>query len=166
VEDIYTRQRINTVYKDLCSLRKTSLNFYGDHKLRLNGNVLYIKVCMIRRKKDGSMTAHFLRHSAVANNLPPKLTESETVEIIHGHYPAYVQRTMLSAVWTICDALNLLNRLEFLEGDGKRKPNSGSSAQIRTNPSDVNAKPSQDKLRDQNRFSEREKYEVPSYTQL
>jgi hypothetical protein len=34
------------------------------------------------------MTAYFLRYSAVANNLTPKLTESETVEKISGHYRA------------------------------------------------------------------------------
>jgi uncharacterized protein (DUF2249 family) len=41
------------------------------------------------------MPAH-VRYSAVANNLTPKLTESDTLEIISGHYPAYVQRTILS----------------------------------------------------------------------
>jgi hypothetical protein len=98
------------------------------------------------RNKDGSMTAHFLRYSAVANNLTPKLTESERVAIISGHYLAYVQRTMLSSgVRTIRDALNLLNRLEALEADGKKNRNSGSSAQNRANPSDSNAKPSQDR---------------------
>jgi hypothetical protein len=61
------------------------------------------------------MTAHFLHYSAVASNLTPKLTEPEIVEIISGHYPAYVQRTLLSAgVKTIRDVLNLLNRLESL----------------------------------------------------
>jgi hypothetical protein len=92
------------------------------------------------------MTAHFLRYLAVANNLTSRITESDTVEIICGHYPAYVQRTMSSAgVRTICDALNLLNKLESLEADGGRKSNSGSSAQNRANPSDSNAKPFQDR---------------------
>jgi hypothetical protein len=92
------------------------------------------------------MTAHFLRYSAVANNLTPKLTESETVEIISGHYPAYVQRMMLSArVRTIRDALNMLNRLEALEADGKRNSKSGPSALNRAYPSDSKAKLSQDR---------------------
>jgi len=43
------------------------------------------------------MTAHFLHYSAVANNLTSRITESDVVEIISGHYPAYVQRTMSSA---------------------------------------------------------------------
>ena len=87
------------------------------------------------------MTAHFLRYSAVANNLTSKLTESDIVEIISRHCPTYVQRTM-SSVWvrTIRDALNLLNKLGSLEADGGRKLNSGSSAQNRANPSDFNAK--------------------------
>jgi hypothetical protein len=82
--------------------------------------------------KDGSMTAHFLHYSAIANNLTSKLTESETVEIISGHYPAYMKRMLLSAgVKTIRDVLNLLNRLESLEADRKGDLNPVSSAQNR-----------------------------------
>ena len=40
------------------------------------------------------MAAHFLRYSAVTNNLTPKLTQSDTEVIISGHYPAYMQRTI------------------------------------------------------------------------
>jgi len=88
-----------------------------------------------------SGAAHFLHYSAVANNVTPRLTEPDTVEIISGHNPAYVQRTMLSAgVRTICDALNLVHKLELLEADGGRKSNSGSSTQNQVNPSDANAK--------------------------
>jgi hypothetical protein len=58
------------------------------------------------------MTAHFLLYPVVAKHLTSKLTESDTVEIISGHYPAYVQRAMSSAgVRTIRDALNLLTNL-------------------------------------------------------
>jgi hypothetical protein len=78
------------------------------------------------------MTAHFLHYSALANNLTSKLTESDGVEIISGHYPAYVQSTMSSeGLRTIRDALNLLNKLESLEADGGGKSNLGSSAQNR-----------------------------------
>ena len=77
-----------------------------DHKHKLDGDVLCIKACY-DRTNEGSLTAHFLRYSAVGSNVTPKLTESDTVEIISGHYLAYVQRTMLSAgVQTIRDALN------------------------------------------------------------
>ena len=88
------------------------------------------------------MTAHFLRYSAVANNLTSKLTESDIVEITGGHYPTYVQRALLSAgVRTIRYALNLLNKFESLEAGAGRKSNSGSSTQNRASPSDFNAEP-------------------------
>jgi hypothetical protein len=67
---------------------------------------------MYDRTKDGSMTAHFLLYSAVANHLTAILTESDIVEIISRHYPVYVQRAMSSVgVQTIRDALNLLTNL-------------------------------------------------------
>jgi hypothetical protein len=43
------------------------------------------------------MPAHVLRYSEVANNLTTKLTQSDTVVIISGNYPAYVKRSILSA---------------------------------------------------------------------
>jgi hypothetical protein len=117
------------------------MNFNGDYNLDWRC-ALYKSV--YDRTKDGSMTIRFLRYSAVANNLTSKLTESDIAEIISGHYPAYVQRTMSSAgVRTIRDALNLINRLESLEANGGRKSNSGSTAQNRANPSDSNTKPCQ-----------------------
>ena len=87
------------------------MNFYGDHKHELDCRcALYQSV--YDRTKDGSMTAHFLLYSAVATHLTSRLTESDVVEIIGGHYPAYVQCAMSSAgVRTICDALNLLTNL-------------------------------------------------------
>jgi hypothetical protein len=97
---------------------------------------------MIEQRTD------LLQHifSAIANNLTPKLTESDIVEISSGHYRACVQRTILSAgVRTIRDALNLLNKFESLEVDGRRKSNSGSTVHNRANPSDSNTKPSQDR---------------------
>jgi IS1 family transposase len=54
------------------------------------------------------MPAHVLRYSAVANNLTSKLTESDTAEIISDHYPAYVQRMILSA-----GGMDILLRCEF-----------------------------------------------------
>jgi hypothetical protein len=126
------------------SLRKPALNFDRDHKLRLEA------MCSISSRydvdKDRSMTAHFLHYSAIAYNLTSKLTESETVEIISGHYPAYVKRTLLSTgVKTIRDVLNLLNRLESLEADRKGDSNPVSSAQNRGNMSDCVDKNSQDR---------------------
>jgi len=41
--------------------------------------------CVYDRTNNESMTAHFLRYSALANNLTPKLTASDIVEIISGH---------------------------------------------------------------------------------
>ena len=105
---------------------------------------LYQSMC--DRTKDGSMTAHFLRYLVVANNLTSKLTESDVVEIISGHYPAYVQHTILSVgIRAIRDALNLLNKLESLESDGGRRSNPGSSTQNRANPSYSHTKLSQDR---------------------
>jgi hypothetical protein len=61
------------------------------------------------------MAAHFLRYSAIGNNLTPKLTESDLVEIISCHYPASMQLKTLSAgVWTIRDTSNLLNKPKSL----------------------------------------------------
>jgi hypothetical protein len=78
------------------------------------------------------MTAHLLHYSAVASNLTPKLTEAEIVEMISGHYPAYVQRRLLSAgVKTIHDVLNFLNRLESIETYGKGDSDPGAPARNR-----------------------------------
>jgi hypothetical protein len=43
------------------------------------------------------MPAHVLPYSEVVNNLTPKHTQSDTVVIISGHFPAYMQRSILSA---------------------------------------------------------------------
>jgi hypothetical protein len=87
------------------------------------------------------MPAHFLDYSAFTNNLTPKLTESETVEIIRGHFPANIHCTILSAgVQTICNALNLLNMLELLETDGDRKSNPGPSNQTINTATHSNSK--------------------------
>jgi hypothetical protein len=148
VQDSYTSQWISTVYKDLSSyeqFKKAITEFlWGPQAQARWRSVLYQS--MYDGNRDGSMTAHFLRYSAIASNLTPKLTESEIVEIISGHYPAYVQRTMLSAgVRTIRDALNLLNRLESLEADRKEDSNLGSYARNRANQSDFTARTTQDR---------------------
>jgi hypothetical protein len=91
------------------------------------------------------MTAHFLQYSAVASNLTPKLHEWEIVEVIDCHYPAYVQRTILSAgVKTIRDALNLLNRLESLETERRGESNPEPFAPNFTDRGDPAARAHQD----------------------
>jgi hypothetical protein len=93
--------------------------------------------------KDGSMPAHVLRYSAVSNNLTPKLTVSDRVEIIRGHYSAYVQRTILSVgLWIICYAVrNKINRQNHTE---ERNRTRGHLPKI-VNASDSKAEPNQDK---------------------
>ena len=89
------------------------------------------------------MTAHFLRYSAIANNLTPKFIESDIMAIISNHYPAHVKRTMLSeGLREIRDVLILINKPESLEADGGRKLNSRSSAQNGINSSDSKTEPS------------------------
>jgi len=113
------------------------------------------------------MTTHFLRYSAVANNLTFKLAESDIVEIISRHYCTYVQRAMSSAgVQTIRDALNLLNKFESLEAEGGRKSNSGSSAQNQASPTDFNTKPCQDTSYAAIPGFQNVRNELPRHTQL
>ena len=95
--DGYTSQWINTVYKDLSSyeqFREAITEFLWGPRVQARWQCsLYQGV--YGRTEDRSMTAHFLCYAAVPNNLTPKLTESDIVEIISGHNPAYVQCTML-----------------------------------------------------------------------
>jgi hypothetical protein len=110
----YRIKWINTVYKDPSSYEQfreaiTEL-LWGPQAQARWRCALYQSV--YGGNKVGSMPVNVLRYSAVANNLTPKLTESDRVEIITGHYPAYVQRTFLSAgLRTIRSALNLLNKI-------------------------------------------------------
>jgi hypothetical protein len=126
VHDSYTSQWINTVHKELNSyeqFKKAITEFlWGPQAQARWRRALYQGT--YDRNADGSMTAHFLRYSAVTSNLTPKLHEWEIVEVIGCHYPAYVQRTILSAgVKTIRDTLNLLNRLESLETERRGELN-------------------------------------------
>jgi hypothetical protein len=131
VVDNYTSQWINTVYRDLQNyhqFREAITEFLWGPQAQSKW-----RCALYQGKydagKDGSMTAHFLRYSAVASNLTPKITEAEMVDMISGHYPAYVQRTLLSAgVKTIRDVLNLLNRLESIETYEEENSNPGASA--------------------------------------
>jgi hypothetical protein len=117
VHDSYTSQWINTVYKELNSyeqFKKAITEFVWGPQAQARWRCALYQGTY-DRNADRSMTAHFLRYSAVASNLTPKLNEWEIVEVISCHYPAYVQRTILSAgVRTIRDALNLLKRLESM----------------------------------------------------
>jgi hypothetical protein len=92
VVDGNTSQWINTVYKDLSSyeqFREAITEFLWGPEAQARWRcALYQSV--YDRTKDTSMTAHFCHYSAVANNLTPKLTESDIVEIISSHHPAYV----------------------------------------------------------------------------
>jgi hypothetical protein len=134
VVDNYTSQWINTVYRDLQNyhqFREAITEFLWGPQAQSKWRCALYQG-KYDADKDGSMTAHFLRYSAVASNLTPKITEAEMVDMISGHYPAYVQRTLLSArVKTIRDVLNLLNRLESIETYGEEDSNPGASARNR-----------------------------------
>jgi hypothetical protein len=94
VVDGYTSQWIKSVYKDQSSyeqFRETIIEFLWGPQAQARWRCALYQ-SMYDRTKDGSMTAHFLCHSAIANNLIPRLTASDIVEIISGLYPAYVQR--------------------------------------------------------------------------
>jgi hypothetical protein len=90
VQDSYTSQWINTVYKKLNSykqFKKAITEFLWGPQAQARW------ICALYhgtydRNADGSMTAHFLHYSAVASNLTPKLIEWEIVEVISCHYPA------------------------------------------------------------------------------
>jgi len=47
-----------------------------------------MKETLFKRCEDRASKLDVLHYSAVPNNLTPKLTESDTVEIISGLYPA------------------------------------------------------------------------------
>jgi len=112
--DRNTSQWINTVYKELSSyeqIREAITEFMWGPGVQARWQCALCH-SMYDRIKDRSITAHFLCYSMVANNLMPKLTESDMVDIISSHYPAFVQCKMLSAgTRTIRGTLNLLNKL-------------------------------------------------------
>jgi hypothetical protein len=136
VIDSYTSQWINTVYKDLRDyhqFKEAITEFLWGPQAQARW-----RCALYQGRYNGgaeeSMAAHFLRYSAVASSLTPRLTEMEIVEIISCHYPAHVQRTLLSAgVKTIRDVLSLLNRLESLETYGEGISKSGGSARNQNN---------------------------------
>jgi len=66
---------------------------------------------------DKSLSAHFfLRYAMMAANLTPKMSELEIIDAIGGHYPNYIQRSLLSAnVKTIQEALSFLNKQQIME---------------------------------------------------
>jgi hypothetical protein len=75
------------------------------------------------------MPAHFLKYAVIASNLSPKLSEIDLIDAVAGHYPACIQRSLVSAsVRNVQEAPSFLNKLEAMEsGDTGRDANRGPS---------------------------------------
>jgi hypothetical protein len=101
VQDHYTNQWINTVFREINSyeqFRGAITEFLWGLRPPQEASWRYaLYQSTYDKRREGSMTAHFLRYSAAASNLTIKLNEWEIVEVISCHYPAHVQCTMSSA---------------------------------------------------------------------
>jgi hypothetical protein len=55
----------------------------------------------------------------MASYLEPRPTDVEVIEAIRHHFPVMVQRAMIGTqLGTVGEALDLLKRVEMMEGDG------------------------------------------------
>jgi hypothetical protein len=69
-------------------------------------------------KSNLTYSGHFLKYATLASHLELKPSDTEVIEAIRYHFPINVQRIMLGTqLQTIGDALNLLKRVELMEGN-------------------------------------------------
>lgn len=65
-----------------------------------------------------SLSSHFLKYSTMASYLEPRPSDTEVTEAVRHHFPVMVQRAMIgSHLSTVGEALDLLERVEMVEGD-------------------------------------------------
>jgi hypothetical protein len=129
ITDGYTRQWFAAIYKDLTIYQHfkraiTELLWSPQMQSRTRCALYQDKY---DKSRDESMSSHFLKYCVMAEHLSPRMTESELIDAISGHFSLYIQRAILSAnVRTIEEALGFLNKLEILENrEGRRGPIQG-----------------------------------------
>jgi hypothetical protein len=79
-----------------------------------------IKCSLYQSKYDPaaglSLSAHFLKYITMASYLEPNLSDYEIMEAIRCHYPAEIQRLLVTTKMnTVAEALEVLKQLEMLE---------------------------------------------------
>jgi hypothetical protein len=73
---------------------------------------------------ETSFSAHFIKYAKTAAYLDPKPTEIEIVEAIRYHFPARIQRILLStSLSTIGETVEILKRLDMLESQDQYRGN-------------------------------------------
>ena len=73
--------------------------------------------CRYDKSTDGSMASHLLKYAVLGTSLQPPMSEREVIEAVTSSYPPWVQKLLVTShIETIQDALNVLNRLEAIDG--------------------------------------------------
>jgi hypothetical protein len=73
--------------------------------------------CRYDKSTDGSMASHLLKYGVLGTSLQPPMSEQEIIEAITTSYPPWVQKLVVTSnLKTIQDALNVLDKLEAIEG--------------------------------------------------
>jgi hypothetical protein len=123
ITDQYVRQWVTTIYKeirDYDSFKQAITELLRSPQVQSQVRC-YIYQDKFNRNGDDILSTHFLRYATMAANLTPKMSELEDTDAIGGHYPNYIQRTILSAnVRTIQQVLNCLSKFQIME-DGEAR---------------------------------------------
>lgn len=116
--DEYAKQWMESVKKDMrnyedCKRDFTELLWNATVQSGVR-NVVYQG--KYSKKSGESFSPHFLRYSVQSAYVVPRMSEIDLVSAISSHFPAYVNRALLSAnITKIQGALTFLRRLEALE---------------------------------------------------
>jgi hypothetical protein len=100
--------------------------------LRINlGLYLSIYQDKFTRKYGESMTSHYFRHTNLAANIQPAMSEEDLVGAWTWHCPIAVQKSLINGnMKTTQDVIHLLGKLEGLEAqDEYMKPRHNSDRQ-------------------------------------
>jgi hypothetical protein len=99
ITDGYTRQWVTAVERDLKSFEQfcqaiTELLWSREAQAEAR-TAIYQGRC--DKNESGSLSGHLLKYYTLSAYLSPKMSELDLISSVIGHYPAFIQRALLSA---------------------------------------------------------------------
>jgi hypothetical protein len=115
------KQWVATVTQNLKDYDQFKVAFAGTCWCRSKKSLVW---CNLYRDKFSSrsgllLSIYFIKYATMASYLKPRPTDVEVTEAIRHHFPVMVQRAMIDTqLSTVGETLQLLKRVEMMEGDG------------------------------------------------
>ncbi|PNF35692.1 hypothetical protein B7P43_G17395 [Cryptotermes secundus] len=115
------KQWVATVARNLSDYEQFKVAFSGNYWSKSKQSLVRCSLYQDRcNPRSGlSLSSHFLKYATMASYLEPRPSDTEVTEAVTHHFPVMVQRAMIgSHLSTVGEALDLLKRVEMMEGDG------------------------------------------------